>query len=220
MPCSLYLEDSDGDHILPSLLLGSATLAADQDALRRHGISHIINCTSRHPYFPEHFNYLCVPLRDSPDQPIREVLESCFQLIDEAREQDTCCLVHCSAGMSRSASIVIAYLMKREGMSLLEALGFARERRPSVSPNSGFMAELARYEADLFDAVTSLSLAAYRFDRFSTTTELAQGGKSAGDGDSDAADDIDDPCDEDACSWLPQGRCRWSCSSATASCLM
>ena len=46
--------------------------------------------------------------------------------------------VHCSAGASRSASIVIAYCMKTKGWQFNEALAYVQERRPCVDPNAGF----------------------------------------------------------------------------------
>ena len=54
-------------------------------------------------------------------------------------------LVHCNAGISRSTSIVIGYLMLREGLSFEEALGQVKHARPSVCPNAGFYRQLKSY---------------------------------------------------------------------------
>ena len=51
------------------------------------------------------------------------------------------CLVHCSAGMSRSATLVLAYLVRHVGMSLLDALSHTKARRPLVSPLSSLLSE-------------------------------------------------------------------------------
>ena len=59
-------------------------------------------------------------------------------------------LVHCVAGVSRSASICIAYLMKYERMTLDQAYRHCKRRRPVVHPNVGFWRQLIDYERRLF----------------------------------------------------------------------
>lgn len=56
-------------------------------------------------------------------------------------------LVHCVAGVSRSASVVIAYIMKELGLSYDTAFTLVRKSRGIVSPNSGFEKQLRYYEA-------------------------------------------------------------------------
>jgi methyl coenzyme M reductase alpha subunit len=73
--------------------------------------------------------------------------------------------------MSRSVTHVLAYLMRAEGMSLLDALHFVQEKRPLASPNSGFMRALAELELELHHE-TSIDMEAYRNDRFCSTDEL------------------------------------------------
>jgi protein-tyrosine phosphatase len=58
-------------------------------------------------------------------------------------------LVHCQMGMSRSSSLVIAFLMKEYGMDYHIAKKFAKDRRPIVQPNEGFERELKKFEAYL-----------------------------------------------------------------------
>jgi atypical dual specificity phosphatase len=66
-------------------------------------------------------------------------------------------LVHCFAGISRSPTVVAAYLMKRKGMTLKAALGQIIRVRPQVSPNAGFLKQLKEMEMELFGtAVSSL----------------------------------------------------------------
>ena len=52
----------------------------------------------------------------------------------------------CTAGISRSATICIAYLMKNEGMGLEEAFALVKEARKFIKPNPGFMKFLEKYE--------------------------------------------------------------------------
>jgi atypical dual specificity phosphatase len=58
-------------------------------------------------------------------------------------------LVHCVAGVSRSASFCLAYLMKFERMSLRQAYRYMSLRRPMVRPNLGFWKQLIQYESIL-----------------------------------------------------------------------
>jgi atypical dual specificity phosphatase len=57
--------------------------------------------------------------------------------------------VHCAAGRSRSATLVIAYMMKSRRMSLRDAIYAVRMARPMIKPNIGFFQQLCRYEKDL-----------------------------------------------------------------------
>ena len=62
-------------------------------------------------------------------------------------------LVHCFAGVSRSASVVIAYLMRYHNMTYSQACAHVRDRRPWINPNPGFVNQLKRYETWLADHV-------------------------------------------------------------------
>jgi len=63
-------------------------------------------------------------------------------------------LVHCVSGVSRSASLCLAYLMKHERMPLRRAFAHLKSRRPSVRPNTGFFTQLIEYERRVFGAAT------------------------------------------------------------------
>ncbi len=56
-----------------------------------------------------------------------------------------CVLVHCGAGISRSAAIVIAYLCRYAGMSYAEALTLVKLRRPQVAPCDAFERAVKRW---------------------------------------------------------------------------
>lgn len=58
-------------------------------------------------------------------------------------------LVHCGAGVSRSAALVIAYLMRRFTWPAERAREHARARRSLVNPNQGFWRQLCAFEAEL-----------------------------------------------------------------------
>ncbi|MBZ3874656.1 Dual specificity protein phosphatase 18 [Sciurus carolinensis] len=59
-------------------------------------------------------------------------------------------LLHCAAGVSRSATLCLAYLMKYHAMSLLDAHTWTKSCRPIIQPNNDFWEQLIHYEFQLF----------------------------------------------------------------------
>lgn len=74
--------------------------------------------------------------------------EEGYNFIEENRKKHNI-LVHCFAGVSRSATIVIAYLMKKNKWKFLKSLKFVKDRRFVISPNEGFKKQLQEYEYKL-----------------------------------------------------------------------
>ena len=152
--------------ILEHLYLGGDDICDDRAMLLELNIGRIVNATSDSPnYFPDDFGYLHVDVPDEVDAVISNRFEEVSDFIAGAVGEKRSCLVHCSAGMSRSATLVLAYLVRHVGMSLLDALSHTKARRPLVSPNPGFMAQLVELERATRGAV-SLDLRKYRRDRF------------------------------------------------------
>ncbi|XP_020101287.1 dual specificity protein phosphatase 12-like [Ananas comosus] len=88
---------------------------------------------------------MAVPLRDTEDENLLDYLEVCLDFIDEGRKEGSV-LVHCFAGVSRSAAIVIGYLMRTEQKSLEDALESLKESCEFVCPNDGFLDQLKMFE--------------------------------------------------------------------------
>ena len=142
---AIYKKDSNPiDHIIDNIYLGDFRTADNIDILKEHNITHIINCAFNLPNkFPEKITYKRLDLRDEPDQPIIEKLEEAYQFIKENKEKNI--FVHCVFGKSRSASVVIFYIMKEKKLNFKEAKEFVKNIRKIVEPNSGFEMELNRY---------------------------------------------------------------------------
>lgn len=70
--------------------------------------------------------------------------------LDEAKGNNERILVHCVQGISRSASVVIAYCMKSNEWSLKKSYDFVKSKRKIISPNVGFIKQLQQYEKLLF----------------------------------------------------------------------
>ena len=69
--------------------------------------------------------------------------------IDEARLGMNGILVHCFAGISRSVTVIVAYLMSKNAMPLNEAYDFVKKCKPNISPNFNFMGQLLEFEKAL-----------------------------------------------------------------------
>ena len=142
--------------ILPYLYLGGKVVARSRENLEKLNIRYIINCTPPRSTDPRAgvpsffqtepgFTYKRVPVFDSKGSNLSQFFASTTQFIDQSKHHGSV-LVHCVQGVSRSATIVIAYLMKSKGVSLEKALKFVRKRRPIVRPNRSFMKQLQTFE--------------------------------------------------------------------------
>lgn len=78
-------------------------------------------------------------IADDPKQKIIDLFPETYDWIESQCAEGRNVLVHCAAGISRSASFVIAYLMKKKKLGMQEALEFVKSRRPGIFPNSGFL---------------------------------------------------------------------------------
>lgn len=135
--------------VLPNLYLGSAKNSADLAQLRQYGISHILNVTANVPNMFENeseFRYLQIPISDHWSQNLAAFFPQAIKFIDEARNKQEGVLVHCLAGISRSVTVTVAYLMSREKMSLNHAYDHVKRCKPNISPNFTFMGQLLDFE--------------------------------------------------------------------------
>ncbi|XP_041367191.1 dual specificity protein phosphatase 19-like [Gigantopelta aegis] len=139
-------QDLQVGEVLPGLIMGSQDVAHSDEILKTYKVTHILNCaTLVENLYPYKYKYLTIELRDTPQQLIRQHFTEALDFIDEGRKAG-CVLVHCNAGVSRSATFVIAYLMQHEGMSFEEAFRYLRTKREKTCPNPGFVSQLKRYE--------------------------------------------------------------------------
>ncbi|KAG7511782.1 hypothetical protein JOB18_010217 [Solea senegalensis] len=133
--------------IRPYLLLGSQDAAHDTDTLQRYKVTHVLNVAyGVNNLFPDQLVYKTLQILDLPDTDITSYVGECSSFIDQVQEQGGVVLVHCNAGVSRCASVVIGYLMLREGLLFEDAYSQVKLARPSVRPNPGFYQQLQNYK--------------------------------------------------------------------------
>jgi hypothetical protein len=133
--------------VVPRIFLGSEYPAQDRLVLSERGITHIINCSGLPPAFPSDFSYLAVELPDAAEEDISRFFGPAIEFIERALESPTACvLIHCHFGVSRSPSILIAYLMHSKNLSFSVAHSITKRARGFISINEGFIDQLM--EAD------------------------------------------------------------------------
>lgn len=123
--------------ITPKLWLGDINVAQDSQFLTSHDIKNVIDLGSMNNKFLRGICYWKFNIGDLPTAPIWVIFPLCNKIIDDG----PCTLVHCSAGRSRSPTVVLSWLM-HSGMTLRDALKFLCVLHPKTSPNIGFLKQL------------------------------------------------------------------------------
>lgn len=142
--------------IIPNLFLGDSAVAGNKDELLRRGIKRVVNVSVDLPMPFDDIQYLRVPIHDSHVS-IKQYFQETFDFIDAGLKNGEGVLVHCYAGISRSPTIVCAYLMKRYELSHDRALLVIRSKRCIVDPNFFFCIQLFGYEKELATALNSVT---------------------------------------------------------------
>lgn len=145
--------------ILPSLgglgglLLGDINAAQDHHYLKKNEIVSVLTVAASASYltYPSWVlqNHKTIAANDHPYFRIDKFFEECFEFIHENRTQGRNVLVHCMAGVSRSATIVIGYIMTLYEMEFQAAYSLVKKRRGVIRPNDGFMDQLMDYDQEL-----------------------------------------------------------------------
>lgn len=91
-------------------------------------------------------DYKMIMAKDQFDYDISQHFEESFEFIERNLMAHRNTLVHCHAGVSRSATVATAYLMKKNSWTVDQALSYIRTRRPRAKPNDSFMNQLRLYE--------------------------------------------------------------------------
>lgn len=134
------------DHLY---LTGARGLSAYD--IESNNIRYIINTTLESPMLRlSGVECFRIPVNDLPTEFIYAYFDEVADKINCIVTRNEKVVVHCVAGVSRSASFVLAYLMKYHKTSLRDAYKYLHLRRPVVRPNNGFFKQLIDYERTLF----------------------------------------------------------------------
>ncbi|XP_007907829.1 dual specificity protein phosphatase 14-like [Callorhinchus milii] len=133
--------------ITPCLYLSNGSAAANRPLLASRGITCVVNVTVElpSPHWPD-VEHVTVPLPDLPHAPLSLYFDTIADKVRSVSARQGRTLIHCVAGISRSASLCLAYLIKYHQHSLLQAYQWVKARRPIIRPNVGFWRQLVEYE--------------------------------------------------------------------------
>lgn len=138
--------------ILPNLYISNMYYAQNLDLLSSLCISAIINIAPNlaENKFEKHypFVYLTIYEEDKSSTNLKQYFHMTNRFIDKyIKERGV--LVHCYAGISRSSTIIIAYVMYKLNLSMQEAFNYVAERHPITEPNFSFMCQLQEFEKEV-----------------------------------------------------------------------
>ena len=139
----------DNSHeIIDGLWLGNIAAAEDVIDLKKKGIKKILTVMNQDgPNYKSEdgFIHKKIAIIDLSNQNIIKYFGECLNFINGEEKV----LVHCMAGASRSATIVVAYLMWKEKMKYKDAMDFVKQKRFIIYPNFGFRDQLKKFEEEL-----------------------------------------------------------------------
>jgi len=141
---------SEAHCIVPRLYLTDYGTATDASELSRLSVTHVVSVLDHNltlPDFIKDENKLHIRVQDHPGVNLLDSLERTTNFISEALTQNSTnvVLVHCLMGISRSATVVCAYLIATKRMKAGEAIKYVQSKRQIVCPNIGFRRQLETY---------------------------------------------------------------------------
>ncbi|XP_040858863.1 dual specificity protein phosphatase 18-like [Ochotona curzoniae] len=138
--------------ITRSLYIGNGVAANSRFILSSSQITMVINASVEvvNTYY-DNIQYLQVPVTDTPTSHIYGYFDLVADQIHSEDMRQGRTLLHCVAGVSRSPTLCLAYLMKYHAMTLRDAHKWIMSLRPIIRPNNGFWEQLIHYESKLFN---------------------------------------------------------------------
>jgi predicted protein tyrosine phosphatase len=150
---------SDSEHDRPCQIsaktfLGSQFDAMNKTTLKEYGITKVltIQLEDLPQKYKRHFheqNHKFIEMKDCASANIMEKFDEAIEFLSRCEKTPGNTLVHCRMGISRSATICTAFLMKTQQLNFDDAFGRVRERRPQAGPNFGFLGQLKVYESQI-----------------------------------------------------------------------
>ena len=130
------------NEILDHLYISSVEVASQVDLLDKAGVKSVVSIGCETGEKAPTVEYLSFPhILDTPETNILNIVDDTNSFIHASLLRDEPVLVHCVYGQSRSATIIVAYLL-HAGMTLAEAIALVKAQNPTTCINPGFLAQL------------------------------------------------------------------------------
>ena len=143
--------------IIPNFLyISSYNATKNKSLLEKNKITHIINCAAdfcENVFESENkYTYLSFYLKDHVLENIECIFYECIKFIENVKEKGGRVLVHCIQGISRSVTLVMAYLIYKNKLTYDKAFNIVQSKREISSPNFGFSIQLQNFYLRLYES--------------------------------------------------------------------
>ena len=146
----------DANQILPGIWLGSVSSVKHFQSLLDAGVTHVLTVMTHEDIvergldLPDSINWTIISVRDEEEEHLYDHFEAAINMIETVLKSGGRILVHCVGGISRSPTVIIAYVMWKLGLRLTAAIEYVRARRSYIDPNWTFYGDLVKFEEDLY----------------------------------------------------------------------
>ncbi len=143
---SITLDNFDPNMIIDNIYVGSIYDAYNIEKLEEEGITNVISAVAGFDnIYDSTINHLNLTLIDNNQQDILRYFEISNHFIEQILEKNEKILVHCICGVSRSVTLVCAYMIKKYNYTVKEALEIIKKNRNVANPNENFINQLEEY---------------------------------------------------------------------------
>jgi protein-tyrosine phosphatase len=140
------LEYEPPNYIIDNIYLGSQKSGVDVNQLFELNIKYVLILGKGMEGKFNQIIYKIIEIDDSLEQSLSNYIREALDFISESQKNNSKILVHCVSGISRSASIVIAYMMDKYKMNYDEAFTYVKTKRPTIRPNTNFIEQLNKLQ--------------------------------------------------------------------------
>lgn len=161
--------------VYPGLFVGDLRASMDKESLDNNGITHIVSVMNGSGRVWKDIKYSLCHINDDGWVDLSKFFDSSVGFIEQAINNGGKVLIHCKAGVSRSVTISLAYVMKKENISPSAALKIIKEQRKVANPKPEFMRLLQKYYDNGFiqNSKSLISAAGTDADASTTTEETS-----------------------------------------------
>lgn len=146
-----YMSDKfDANEVYPGIYIGNLSSSMNLEEMTEKGITHIMSVMNGSGRYWDTIKYSTYHVNDDSWIDLSQHFESAIGFIDNAISTGGKVLVHCKEGISRSVTMVMAYIIFKEKISPSAVLEKIRQSRSKANPNRGFMRLLQQY----YDKIT------------------------------------------------------------------
>jgi protein tyrosine/serine phosphatase len=140
-----HSDRDDMNYIIDNIYLGNKVAADNEELLKEHGITHVINCANSINSRYKSLRFLTLSMHDVPEQKIFPKFDIGYKFIKANSKGENKIYIHCYEGTSRSASLVIYYIMREKEWDYDKSYEYVKSKRPWIRPNKGFRKQLREY---------------------------------------------------------------------------